>query len=76
MTEECQIPIITLHLVRRFDSVAPSSKHHAGPSELEIRRRLTLEAEEDELASAVVDLDDTFTETKYLLHGLDLEEQQ
>jgi len=47
-----------------------------GLSELEIRRRLTLEEEKDELTSAAIDSSDNFTETKYLLYGLDLEEQQ
>ena len=47
-----------------------------GPLELEIRRRLTLEEEKDDLASALTDPKDDFTETKYLLYGLDLEEQQ
>jgi hypothetical protein len=47
-----------------------------GPSEMEIRRRLTLEEERDNVASATVDPDDNFTETKYLLFGLDLEERQ
>jgi hypothetical protein len=43
---------------------------------MEIRNRLTLEEEEEEFASATVDADDDFTETKYLLYGLDLEGQQ
>ena len=47
-----------------------------GPSELEIRRRLTLEEEEGEVTSTMMDSSDKFTTTKYLLHGLDLEEQQ
>ena len=59
----------------QFSLLVPA-EHHAGPSESEIRQRLTLEQEEDELASTAVDLDDTFTMTKYLLYGLDLEEQQ
>lgn len=46
-----------------------------GLSESQIRKRLSLE-EEEALASAAVVPDDDFTETKYLLHGLDLEEQQ
>ena len=46
-----------------------------GPSELEIRRRLTLE-EEGEVASTATDSSDKFTKTQYLLYGLDLEEQQ
>ena len=53
-----------------------SAQLHAGPSEIEIRRRLTSEEEKDELTSATIDADDDFTETKYLLYGLDLEEQQ
>jgi hypothetical protein len=47
-----------------------------GPSEMEICRCLTLEEERDHVASATVDPDDNFTETKYLLFGLDLEEWQ
>ena len=47
-----------------------------GPLELEIRRHLTLEEEKDDLASALTDPKDDFTETKYLLYGLDLKEQQ
>ena len=47
-----------------------------GPSELEIRRRLTLEEEKDDAASTTIDSSDEFTETKYLLYGLDLEGQQ
>lgn len=43
---------------------------------MEIRRRLTLEEEKDEIASATIDSNDDFTETKYLLYGLDLKEQQ
>lgn len=46
-----------------------------GPSELEIRRHLTLEEERDELDSAALNSSDNFTETKYLLYGLDLEDQ-
>ena len=48
----------------------------SGPSELEIRRRLTLEGEQDDLDPIAIDLDGDFTETKYLLFGLDLEGQQ
>ena len=48
----------------------------SGLSESEIRRRLTLEEERELLASTVVDSDDYFTETKYLMYGLDLKEQQ
>lgn len=47
-----------------------------GPSESEIRRRLTLEEEKDEVTSIAIDSIDDFTQTKYLLYGLDLEEQQ
>ena len=46
-----------------------------GPSELEIRRCLTLE-EKDEIVSTIVNFSDDFTATKYILYGLDLEEQQ
>ena len=35
-----------------------------------------MEGEKDELASVAIDASDSFTETKYLLYGLDLEEQQ
>lgn len=35
-----------------------------------------MEEEEEELAPATVDSGDNFTETKYLLYGLDLEQQQ
>lgn len=48
----------------------------SGLSESEIRRRLTLEEEQDALVSTIVDPDDNFTETKYLLYGLDLEDQR
>ena len=48
-----------------------------GPSELAIRRRLTLEEEEDDDLNAVAaGSEDDSTETKYLLDGLDLEVQQ
>lgn len=50
-----------------------------GPSELAIRRRLTLEEEKEDLnpvATGSDDDDDDSTETKYLLDGLDLEVQQ
>ena len=43
---------------------------------MEIRKRLTMEEEKDELAATVLDSSDAYTETKYLLYGLDLEEQQ
>jgi len=49
----------------------------SGPSESEIRRRLTLEEERDAAAaSTTTDTVDDFNQTKYLLYGLDLEEQQ
>ena len=48
----------------------------SGPSELEIRRRLTLEEEKDAVASTMINSSDDFTTTKYILYGLDLEEQQ
>ena len=48
----------------------------SGPSESEIRMRLTLEEESDGLTSTVIESVDDFTETKYLLYGLDLEERQ
>ncbi|KAF9777691.1 hypothetical protein BJ322DRAFT_1114826 [Thelephora terrestris] len=48
----------------------------SGPSELEIRHRLTLEEEKDDTSSTAVDPSDDFTETKYLLYGLDLEQRQ
>jgi hypothetical protein len=53
-----------------------------GPSESEIRKRLTLEEEKEEkeekatVASSAITSSDAFTKTKYLLYGLDLEEQQ
>lgn len=47
-----------------------------GPSEAEIRQHLTLEEEMEEIASNKIDSTDSFTETKYLLYGLDLEERQ
>jgi len=48
----------------------------SGLSEWEIRRRLTLEEEQDGLIPAEIDSSDNFTETKYLLYGLDLEGQR
>ena len=42
---------------------------------MEIWRHLTLE-EKDEIASATIDSNGDFTEMKYLLYGLGLEEQQ
>ena len=53
--------------------VAPLDPVPPGPSESEIRKRLTLEEEQDELASASINISDDATETKYLLLGLDLE---
>ena len=50
--------------------------YQQGRLESEIRRQLTVEEEKDELASTVVDSSDGFTETRYLLYALDLEEQQ
>ena len=47
-----------------------------GPSEAEIRQNLTLEEEMEEITSSKIDSTDSFTETKYLLYGLNLEEQQ
>ena len=46
-----------------------------GPSELEIRKHLTLEEEKERISSTTVHSGDDSTETKYLLCGLDLEEQ-
>ena len=48
----------------------------SGLSESEIRRRLTLEEENSMVDSPVIDSDDDFTATKYLLYGLDLEERR
>ena len=48
----------------------------SGPSELEIRRRLAMEEEKDEVASGAIDSIDGFTQTKYILYGLDLEERR
>ena len=47
-----------------------------GPSEAEIRQHLSLEEEMEGIASTKIDSTDSFTETKYLLYGLDLEERQ
>jgi len=47
-----------------------------GPSESEIRNRLTLEEEMEDLASIAIDSDDKFTMTKYISFGLELEERQ
>ena len=76
MTEESPIPTLTLHLVCRLAIYGNSPDLCTGPSESDIRKRLTLQEEKDELASAAIEADDVFTETKYLLYGLDLEEQQ
>ena len=47
---------------------------------MDIRKRLTAEEEKDQLASASIeswaDSGDVYTETKYLLYALDVEEQQ
>ena len=43
---------------------------------METWRCLTLDEEKDELASTMIDTDDDFTKMKYLLYGLDLEDQQ
>jgi len=43
---------------------------------LEIRKRLALEEEKEAIASAIPDSGGHFTETMYLIHGLDLEERQ
>jgi len=47
---------------------------------LDIRKRLTAEEEKEQLASAAteswVDSNDDYTETKYLLFALDVEEQK
>ncbi|KAF9780638.1 hypothetical protein BJ322DRAFT_1023868 [Thelephora terrestris] len=61
-----------------LDRVQPNPYFNpsSSPSESEIRRHLTLEEERVELNSPVPDSDDDFTETKFLLYGLDLEEQQ
>jgi len=56
--------------------VTPSSKWQAGPSESDIRKRLTLEEEKDGVDFAIDDGDDAFTRTKYLLFVLNLEDQQ
>ena len=53
-----------------------SSELRTGPSETEIRKRLTLEEEKDKRSFTTVNSDSHFTETKYLLSALDLEEQQ
>ena len=47
-----------------------------GPSELEIRKCLALEEEKEEIVSTIPDPGDDFTEMKYLIYGLDLEERQ
>ena len=56
--------------------VPSSSKRQVGPSESDIRKRLTLEEEKDGLAFAIADGDDAFTRTKYMLFALNLEDQQ
>ena len=56
------------------------ANHISGPSELDIRKRLTAEEEKEQLTSAAAeswaDSNDDYTETKYLLFALDLEEQK
>ena len=56
--------------------VTSFSRYPPGPSESEIRKRLALEEEKEEVASAAPNPGDDFTETKYLIYGLDLEERQ
>ena len=48
----------------------------SGLSELDIHKHLSLEEEKDDVASTAIDSCGDFTETKYLLYGLDLEEQR
>lgn len=48
----------------------------SGFSESQIHQQLSLEEEEQGLTSTTAGSEDVFTETKYLLYGLDLEEQQ
>jgi len=59
-----------------LSAVTPPSEQHTGPSESDIRKHLTLEEEKDGLAFAIIDGDDAFTRTKYLLFALNLEDQQ
>lgn len=47
-----------------------------GPSESEIRRRLTSEEEQDEFISAPIDPSGNSTGTGYIIDGLDLEGYQ
>ena len=47
-----------------------------GLSESQIRRNLTLEEEKENITDTTIDSGDEFTETKFMLHGLDLEGQQ
>jgi hypothetical protein len=47
-----------------------------GLSESQIRRQLTLEEEKEDITDTTIDSGDEFTETKFMLHGLDLEGQQ
>ena len=53
---------------------------YQGPSELDIQKQLTADEEKEQLASAAVeswaDSGDDYSETKYLLYGLNLEEHQ
>ena len=78
LTGVIQTHTSTLHLVCRTSrfNLTLFNLEMKGPSELEIRRRLTVEEEKDELTSTVTDSGGEYTETKYLLYGLDLEEQQ
>ena len=43
---------------------------------MEIRKRLASDEEKEEIASAIPDPGGDFTETKYLIYGLDLEGRQ
>ena len=56
------------------------TNHISGPSELDIRKRLTAEEEKEQLASTAAeswaDSASDYTETKYLLFRLDFEEQK
>ncbi|KAF9782642.1 hypothetical protein BJ322DRAFT_1022239 [Thelephora terrestris] len=54
----------------------PYFRPSSGLSESQIRRRLSLEEENEELTSAAMGSEDDFTETKYLLYGLDLKDHR
>ena len=58
------------------DTSFPSISQQKGPSESEIWKRLAVEEEMDEVTSATINSDDHFSEMKYLLYGLDLEEKR